>query len=331
MDQRVIIFCLMQFFFSHFIFSQKDKQEISITELGKNVDLLGELKLKLGTVTKVEGKLIEGQSKGYDNGFNFLIYKLNDTVTQFPIIIPIIANESQDVQKAFEQLKIDAFYRLNVYETGAYVGTPLEVLKMSDQLIQTTDLYFRNELIVHSIQEIPNYQWLPQYFIGRKALLSGVAMNIKQNAYLIGEGWEMKLDNQPLWDQIYLEKQVQVFVSNVNKENQKSFSGIASEFRLINLEDQIDQTVSLNGTLWSLNGRWWFTYRGQDIFLENIKNLQEITADLHGKSIELKGLLKLASTENSIKTELPHAFFKSNYVIVPTEFKKLNQLLTPEL
>lgn len=331
MDTRVIIFCLIQSFFSYFIFSQEDKQKVSINELGKNVDLLGELKLKLGTVTKVEGKLIEGQSKGYDDGFNFLIYKLNDTVTQFPIIIPINAYESQDVQKAFEQLKIDAFYQLNVYETGAYVGTPLEALKMTDQLIQTTDLYYRNELIVLSIQEIPNYQWLPQYFIGRKALLSGIAMNKKHDAYLIGDGWEMKLDNQPLWDQLYLNKQVQVFACNVNMEDQKSYSGIASNSRLINLNDQIDQTISLNGTLWSMNGRWWFTYRGQEIFLKNIQNLQNFSADLHGKSVELKGLLKLASTENSTKTELPYEFFRSDYVLFAIEFKKLNQLLTPEL
>ena len=41
--------------------------------------------------------------------------------------------------------------------------------------------------------------------------------------------------------------------------------------RLLELKDQLDQKVSLEGRLWSMNDNWWFDYRGAEFYVTDAK------------------------------------------------------------
>ena len=64
--------------------------------------------------------------------------------------------------------------------------------------------------------------------------------------------------------------------------------------RLVKLEDQVGREVSLRGTAWSMNGHWWFDYRGTQLYVEGMEKLPGWNANLHGEPVLIIGLLDKA-------------------------------------
>ncbi|MCY2966607.1 MAG: hypothetical protein NT069_23755, partial [Planctomycetota bacterium] len=62
-------------------------------------------------------------------------------------------------------------------------------------------------------------------------------------------------------------------------------------WKLVELADQIDHEVSLEGTLWSLNGHWWFGYRGQRLCLTGSDGRLLTFDDDHGRPATVTGTL----------------------------------------
>jgi hypothetical protein len=63
-------------------------------------------------------------------------------------------------------------------------------------------------------------------------------------------------------------------------------------WKLVDLADQVGQEVSLDGELWSLNGHWWFDYRGSGIYLISEAGPQLAFAnDDHGRNATITGKL----------------------------------------
>jgi hypothetical protein len=76
----------------------------------------------------------------------------------------------------------------------------------------------------------------------------------------------------------------------------------------LELEDQVGQTVSLEGSLWSLNGHWWFAYRGKRLYLTMPAGpVMTFRSDDHGRPIRVTGLLlqqlRPALNQISLKTD----------------------------
>ena len=75
---------------------------------------------------------------------------------------------------------------------------------------------------------------------------------------------------------------------------QKRFALLDGKWRLVRLEDQLGRPVELRGRARSLNGVWWFYYRGTDLYVEKMADLPGWTSDNHWRPIIIRGILDKA-------------------------------------
>ena len=63
-------------------------------------------------------------------------------------------------------------------------------------------------------------------------------------------------------------------------------------YNLIDLADMVDQDVSLEGKLWSLNGAWWFGYQGTRVWVTDAADSPiEYPSSSHGRRVRVTGKL----------------------------------------
>ena len=102
----------------------------------------------------------------------------------------------------------------------------------------------------------------PSEFVGRKVSLEGVA--VAGGAVQIHQE-KLQLKELLKWPENVLGKRVRVQGSVLS--DQMTLKLDNPTWKLVDLADMIGQKVSLKGTLWSLNGHWWFDYRGERLYL----------------------------------------------------------------
>jgi len=101
--------------------------------------------------------------------------------------------------------------------------------------------------------------------------------------------------------------------------------------RLVDLQDQLGSTLALRGIAWSLNGHWWFEYRGIDMYVENMQEMPGWCIDLHGRPIEITGLLEEATLPAIDQISLKSDRESKKYFIVRTpSWRPIDALLSPE-
>jgi len=102
--------------------------------------------------------------------------------------------------------------------------------------------------------------------------------------------------------------------------------------RLVRLRDQIGRKVSLRGTAWSMNGSWWFDYRGQGIYVDKMTSLPEWNAgEKHGREIQIDGLLEVVNLPHPdyhLKDSEPK--LAPRFMVRQASWKPIESLLTPE-
>jgi hypothetical protein len=99
----------------------------------------------------------------------------------------------------------------------------------------------------------------------------------------------------------------------------------------VRLGDQRGRQVELRGTAWSLNGHWWFEYRGIQLYVDGMNKLPGWKAALHGSPMVITGTLDEDNLPNINQIAIKSKPDKAKYFIVrKPKWQPLKELLAPE-
>lgn len=328
--KRLILFSIL-FQINNFCFSQDNGHQVQISDIKEKVKLIGQLGKALGTTLTVQGTIVLNSSKGYQSGLNLTVQKINDSSIQQLITIPIAPYFGKFGDNHLPKLKVGFTYSLRVYETGEFVGIPASAYKEAGIILQTSGFYFQNKLIVISGKEIKSIESFPNNFIGRTALITGIAKNENDTAFIKTSNGKLRIIDFRKWTASEIGKLAEVYGKIEQTESDGIYNVRNSNPRLVKLEDQIGMTVKLRGRAMSLNGYWWFNYRGTDIYVEKMEELPNWTVDNHFRPMEITGIL-----EQAVLPRLDQITLKTNrdgklyYIIRKPSWTPIEALLAIE-
>jgi hypothetical protein len=186
-------------------------------------------------------------------------------------------------------------------------------------------------LIVLSGEKIKPVNLTPDRFVGQIALLSGVAKNENDTAYINTSKGKLRLIGFRKWTVSEIGKLSEVYGTIEQSETKGIYNVKDGDPRLVKLEDQIGMNVKLRGKAISLNGYWWFNYRGTDIYVEKMEELPNWTVDNHFRPMEITGIL-----EQAVMPRLDQITLKINrdnklyYIVRKPSWTPIKKLLTIE-
>jgi hypothetical protein len=203
------------------------------------------------------------------------------------------------------------------------------VFKRADLAVQTTGFYFRHELVIYKGKITVPIVWSPADFVDREALLEGRAVSRYRKAYIDGDGWRLLVNPAATWPKEFEGKTAEG-MGTVKKGDGEYWLNRGTT-RLVKLNDQLGMQVALRGRAWSLNGHWWFEYRGTKLYVEDMKDLPGWKGDLHGASLLITGVLGEANLPDLDQIGLkPDRDLKKYFIVRKAGWKLLNALLAPE-
>jgi hypothetical protein len=286
-------------------------------------------------VVTVQGVVVEGPFKGYEGGPNLRVQRINGKATQVDIQIPLSPYFYDFGKKALDgdalpKLENGTTYEFEGYETGGYVGIPGEPYKKADIMLQTTGHYFRLRYTVYKGKKIESIVWSPADFIDREALLEGKAVSREKKAYIDGDGWKLLTDPAAAWPKEFEGKTVEG-LGTMKKADGGEYKLEKGITRLVKLEDQKGRAVELRGIPLSLNGHWWFVYRGTALYVEDMEKLPGWKGVFHGEPVLITGTLDEADMPDLDQISIKNVPDKKKYYIVrKAAWKPLDALLAPE-
>jgi hypothetical protein len=318
--------------FSNISISQDLRIPVQINKPDKQHKLVGKFGKALGTTFTVQGIIVEGDLKGDEGGFNIVVQMVDNKPTQLFKQIPVSPYFGEFGKKPLPELIEGATYTLRVYETGAFVGTPSDAYEEAAITLQTTNFYFQNRLVVLSGKKTKPIEWNPIDFLEKDALLIGMAKNENDTAIIQTTKWKLFLTDSKKWANDEIGKLAEVFGEIRATNTKETYSVKNCRARLVNLEDQIGKTVKLRGVAQSLNGYWWFNYRGQNIYVENMSGLPNWKVENHFRAMEITGILnqaKLPKIDPIGLNEKPD--IKLNFIIRKASWIPIQELMMPEM
>jgi hypothetical protein len=249
--------------------------EVRIDELGKRFRLVGKLGIPLGDIAKVQGIVVNSRAKGYDAGIGVRIYRVNGQATQEFIQIKLNDYYGRD---EIPNLEPGKSYEFSGFETGGFVGVPAAAMKQAGVVSQASNYAFLHEFITFDQQEIQLQPFSPADFVGREALIQGLASNEGGSAYIAAGNWRLLVDNGTPWPRASEGKVVEVrgvirTLGNKTGTYRLDQGGKAANARLVQLADQLNKPAVLRGTLTIKNNQPVFTYRGSQVYLEDAARL----------------------------------------------------------
>lgn len=313
-----------------------EPQKVPVSELGREFVLTGKLQVPLGKLAKVRGVIVEGPFKGYEGGKNLRVQWINGKYTQKYLRIPIESPFDLHPAEAEEddkpvKLKYGHTYELDVYETGGYVGIPNAARRMGKLFAQTTNHYFRTEVVGVTAKKIAPITFTPEMFVGENVLLQGTATSEHGNAVMVGDGWKIIVMKDKSWPMHMEGKTIETLGVTGPDIGGKVYEFLKGDARLVFLKDQIGRDVELRGRAWSNNGNWWFEYRDSELDVEGMENLPGWEANNHGRSMFIKG--RLEKTRLPPLRERPGApgqQLKEFFIVRNPSWEPLPALLSPE-
>ncbi|WP_254510467.1 hypothetical protein [Anatilimnocola floriformis] len=316
---------------------QETKVAVPVVELGKGYELIGRLHEPLGKVVRVKGFVVEGSSKGFDSNDNFRVQRINGKATQEYIQLQMDdethAVPTQEKDKIRPQR--GKSYELEGYETGGFVGHPD---LGAGPFFQTVPHYFRLEFCFVRVKEIPAVTFTPADFIGRRAILQGIARDKDGQAIMDGEQWQVIVNPKAPWPKEILEKKVETLgMYNPGKpdyDNPKAvevFTLIDGSARPVDLADQVGQKVELRGRATSRNGVWWFEFRDQDIYVENLEEMPGWSEEVSRQPIVIRGVLAKAKLPRVDQVSVKaNRNLRDYYIVRQATWAVAGKLLGPE-
>jgi hypothetical protein len=322
-----------------------EPQNIPVEQLGKAYQLVGKLHAPLGEIVHVEGIVVEGPFKGFEGGPNLRAQRIQGQATQQDIQIPLRPYFTDWGKEAYggghqslPKLEMGKTYEMEGYETGGYVSVPGKAYANAGFAIQTTGEYFRTELVVYEAKVIEPLRFTPADFEGRRALMQGTAHTRDRQSVMEGDGWSVLVVPKAAWPEHVEGKLIETYGScspdaSLNRLDvkQKQFALVDGTWRLVRLEDQLARTVALRGRARSLNGVWWFHYRGTDIYVENMADLPGWTSDNHWRPMIIRGMLDKAKLPRLDQVSLKlDRDLKEYYIVRNASWEPLPELLGVE-
>jgi hypothetical protein len=316
-----------------------ERQDIPIEQLGKRYQLIGKLHEPIGKVLEVEGVVVEGPFKGYEGGLNLRVQRIQGQATQEDIQIVISPffrgwGEKSIVDgELLPKPEIGDTYRMKGYETGEYVGEPPGIFENERVPIQDTAHYFRERFVVFKARRIDPVSYTPSEFTGRKALFQGKAVSKGGRGLLVGDAWDIVVIPAGSWP-AYAEGKLVETYGMYNPEpnpDSKVYRLLDGTWHLADLEDQLGRDVELRGRARSLNGVWWFHYRGTDLYVENMESLPRWTDDNHWRPMVIRGRLEKAELPRLDQVSMKeNRDLKEYFIVRRPSWEPLDALLSVE-
>ena len=248
--------------------------DVPVQQLGKQYRLLGKLNLPLGEVARVQGLIVPpGPAKTYDNGLSVRVFRINGVATQEFIQIKLVDYYGRDEVPVKPGTTCD----LEGFETGGFVGVPVEAVQRGGAVAATASHHFAHEFKVIQASETKLQPFTPADFLGREMLVQGQAVSEGGSAYIFGNKWKLLVDNGTPWPKSTESKTVEArgVIRTIGKTATYRLEngGKTNNAHLINLADQVGKVVTLRGYVVNKNDDFWFRYRGQSLAVEGLQNL----------------------------------------------------------
>jgi hypothetical protein len=138
-----------------------------------------------------------------------------------------------------------ASYRLTVYETNHLIGAETSAGPATGIHSQIVVPYPSNSLVVKAAQKIKPLQLGPDDFVGRQVLLSGIAVNEGDTAFIKVGRAMLRLQGGGPWSAAELGKEAEVYGTLSTTAIKNRYDVKEGRARLVQLQDQIGRQVSL--------------------------------------------------------------------------------------
>jgi hypothetical protein len=307
-------------------------RDVSITDIGQGVRLISRLGTPVGTLTTLRGRLVNGPFKGYEGGPTLRVQMIDGVATQREVRIGVDPYHgswsAHTLPGRLHRLPMGADCEIRGYVTGEFVGHPAAIFAEGVRPPQTTDLYFRERFLAISATLSAPVRFVPRMFATESGLLSGTAASIGGAGVMCGEGWTVRVQDRP-WPADIEGKAIET-LGRYRPVTDGIFA-VDGPWRLARLEDQIGRPVVLRGRARSLNGFWWFHYRGSDLHVEDMDRLPGWTQENHWRPMEIRGRLERAVLPRLDQITLkPDRDLAEAYIIRDAAWAPMSDLLSPE-
>jgi hypothetical protein len=287
---------------------------------------LGRLHLPLGTRVVVQGEVIEGPRKGWEDGPNLRVKRIDGRGTQERIRLKLASENpaGQKWREGGDDRFIGQSFELEGYEDGYIVGTDPELLKPGPNAVyaQTVPWYFLVGFVATRVRSIAPVVLSAREFVGQDALLQGVARSSDGRAVFDAGGADVVVDAAAPWPPGIEGKLVEVRGMVRTSGADLTVDG---HFRLVRLEDQVGMAVELRGYLGSDISRYWLWYRRAKLAIEDVEHRPGFSWRL--RTIVVRGTLARAvPPPPTAESRLPW----EPYIVRDARFEPIDDLLTPE-
>ncbi|MEM7015312.1 MAG: hypothetical protein AAF585_27965, partial [Verrucomicrobiota bacterium] len=232
--------------------------------------LMGQSQPKLGKAfgkkASIQGIIINAPSRTEDSGQNVLVQRIDGKPTQAAIRL-LLTNVDQQLQRG------------KTYE-----------IKGSEEILAPSTNAFK----IESAKATAPVTYHPRDFKNQVAMFTGVAVNDRGKAYVQGASgaWRVLISENVPWRKDLEGKRIETRgVHKASGMGRKDYKLQPGHWRPVALEDQLEQTVELLGTAKSLNGIWWFDFRGEGIYVRDLERMPGWTGENHWRQIVIRGRL----------------------------------------
>jgi|GEM_PF-1440088 len=207
------------------------------------------VKIPFGTTIEIAGPCVEKDS--FEIGFSaasLRVLRINGKPTLENIEVHLFAGgkEPDALRDRLHAMNEQAYYKV----TGRLVDARCGALESECALS------------VERFEPIENAPLKLSEFIDRKTRLEGIA--ISEGKFRLHEETAV-LEGIAAWPAATEGKKISV--RGIVRRGADGLRVSGATWRLVELADQVGQDVALEGALRSMNGDWWFNYRGADIYL----------------------------------------------------------------
>jgi hypothetical protein len=318
---------------------EKPPRTVPLSSPDKQYRIVGKLGEPFGTIFTVQGVVVDGPVKGFENGPNLRVQRVNGRATQDDVQIKLRAcfndfGEKVALGPTLPKLEFGQTYEFEGFENGEFVGIPSEAVKrIGVGQIQSSRFYFLHCFAVYKGKSIEAIRWSPVDFVDRESLIEGRAESRDNKAYIIGANWRLLTDSIAPWPKAAEGKTVEGLGTIRKMDEAGSYLLDKGTSRLVRLQDQVGLRVALRGRAYCRNDYWYFDYRGTKLWVEHMEGLPGWSRELIGEPLLITGVLdeeiSAAIDQIGVKS-IDQIDSKKQFIVRKPALKRIDRLLAPE-
>lgn len=299
--------------------------DINASDLGRTHRVIGALGRPLGASTYLRGLVIDGPKGTNRAGPNIQVQKINGVATQENIQLPLTPylGTFDDGDVNIARPEIGKSFEFFGYETGGFAGVPRPVVEVPGVRHPSPDHQFVPRFAIVNSTSIEPLRLGPADFIGRLAVLLGTAKSRDGKAWLMGDGWEIKVLDQawsaPLEGKVLEGRGIVRQVTGAFE-----FEGGSATFA--RLDDQVGRGIMLRGIMRGGGTKWWFEYRGTPVLIDDLAKVSGFNTLMLDRAVLVRGTLQRRTPPDNATGPAESAAF----IIVSAVMKEVPPLLVTE-